>query len=226
MSPVPAAVTDHVPGTVHLRISKPVSVIPVLHNSVIFFQSVISKDFLHLFVGKSEILVKIHIRYGKNIKIVQSRENALLRHPEAAGQDRKIQIVVCFQRGLKQIPDKQHHPVVVSSLVCFRQRDVIFVDENDHPLIKVPAQQKGELPQASAQTLIAHILFQKQRKELLVNLRQFCAFQKELEPARLLTDHRRQHVPRLFVSFRLNPLQADGNDREFSHVFFAELRFL
>lgn len=46
-------------------------------------------------------------------------------------------MVVCFQCLMEHIADKDDHFVVVSVVICFCKRNVIFVDEDDDFLVEM-----------------------------------------------------------------------------------------
>ena len=85
---------ENTPRVIDLRQFEPIAVIPFCDCSGILFQGEVLQNFLHFFLGKSEILGELVFRDGVSFQVVQACENALSGYPQTACQNCK------FQRGV------------------------------------------------------------------------------------------------------------------------------
>ena len=66
-----------------------------------------------------------------NLQIVQSREDALLGHAQAACHHGKKQTVVRLERRAEHCADQVDHSVVIAMGVGLVQRHVVLVDQQN-----------------------------------------------------------------------------------------------
>ena len=107
---------QNAPRVIDLRQSETISVIPFCDCSGILFQGEDLQNFLHFFLGKTEILGELVLRDGVSFQVVQACENALSGYPQTACQNRKFQRGVGFQGRLKATANQVCH-VIVEALV-------------------------------------------------------------------------------------------------------------
>ena len=121
------------PGVINLCIAETVSVVPLFYRFRAVRQIINSKHLIHILLRKAEILRAGIIGDGQDPEIVQSGKNGFSADPQAAGNHRKSQIVICLEGGLKQGADRKENVVIESMKPGVFQRDIIFIDQ-DHGL--------------------------------------------------------------------------------------------
>ena len=87
---------QNTPRVIDLCQSETIAVIPLCDCSGILFQGEGLQNFLHFFLGKSEILGELVLCDRVSFQVVQARENALSGYPQTACQNCKFQRGVSF----------------------------------------------------------------------------------------------------------------------------------
>ena len=124
------------------------------------FKSKIAQHFPDFRIRETEILIIRGIHDGKDLEIIQSRENALLRCAQAPCQNGKLKIIICLKRGAEQTADQHYHFIIITVFVCFRQRYIIFVDQYNDSFPIMFMQNFREFSDAAGKCVDIHILFQ------------------------------------------------------------------
>ena len=161
-------VVDHIPRAIYVHISETIAVIPVLRSLISIFQAIIAQHFSDLAVCKAKILIETHSRDGEDLGVVEASEDTLLCHPQAASQHREIKAFIRFQGLIEQVPDQGDHPSVIAFFICFCQRYIILIDQDDHFLPMMFMEQDRKLTQAAAQGLIIHIILKESGKTFFI----------------------------------------------------------
>ena len=204
--PAGPAVADHVPGTVNLLISEPVPIVPFLHSPIVLFQPIVPEHLSYFRVCKTEILVKLHVCHREHTEIVEPSENTLLRHPQAAGEHREIQVIIRFQHIFKEVSDQQNHAVIIAVLAGLRKRHIVLIDQHNRFLAIMLTQKLRKLPETEGQRVVVHISFQNVDKKLLILFRKPSALQQELQPSGLFIDNLHRHSPGCLEICRIHSL--------------------
>lgn len=118
-------------GTVDVRFAKAIAVVPFFYFLIIMLEAIIAEHFPDFRIGEAEVFVKLYICDGKNIEVVESCEDAFFCNPKAAGQNGELDAVVSLQSTSEQASNQIDHFVVVSVMLCFIERDIVFVNEKD-----------------------------------------------------------------------------------------------
>ena len=95
---------------------------------------VVFQHFSNFVICKSKVFIEIRIGNGVYGHIVQAGEDALLGYTQAAGQHSKKQAVIGFQCRSKHSADQVDHALIVTVLIGFVQRNVVFVNEQNNLL--------------------------------------------------------------------------------------------
>ncbi len=126
------AVIDHIPWTVDFCISKPIAIVPFLHNVIMGFNSIVFQHFSNFCICKSKILIKIRICYGIDIKVIKACKNAFLCNAKTSGQHGEFQAVIGFQSIPQQVSDQKHHLVIIAIFIGLGKGDIIFINQYNH----------------------------------------------------------------------------------------------
>ncbi len=68
----------NIPGTINIRFSKTVAIIPVLYFCELIFQIIIRKQLSHFCICKTELLIETSICDGEDFEVVESRKDTFL----------------------------------------------------------------------------------------------------------------------------------------------------
>ena len=82
-------------------------------------------------MGKAEILAETLVQNGVNSQVVQTAENAFLRHTKDAGQVAVRQMLVILEAAGKQIPHKGDSLIIKAQHVSLLNGNVVFVNDDD-----------------------------------------------------------------------------------------------
>ena len=137
-------IVDHIPRAINICVAKAIPVVPRFHYRRSGFSVVILQNLLYFRFRKPKLLVVFHVDNGIHVEVVQSREDAFLRYPQASRQHRKLQEVVRLERLTEQSADQRDHFLVIAVLECLVQRHIVFVDKENYLLAVVLVQQGGK----------------------------------------------------------------------------------
>ena len=126
----PIYVIDDVPGAINLGIAEAIAIVPFPGFLKAILLMVIGQKLLYFFLCEAKLLVEPGICDGKDLEVVQAREDALLGNTKAAGQNRKFQKIIGFQGFSKHSPNQRNHFPIIAILKRLIQRDIVFIDQN------------------------------------------------------------------------------------------------
>ena len=128
---------DYIPRAIDVRIAEVIAVVPRPHVLQGILHAIVGQQLLYIRFRKAEIFVIARIRDGIHLEVVDPREDALLRDAQAACHHREEQIRVGFERFAEEAPQEGYHLVVVPIDVSLVQRNVVFIDQQNHLLAVV-----------------------------------------------------------------------------------------
>ena len=125
------ALVQYIPRTIYIHMAKMVSIIPFFYICKSFFNAIICQEFLDLAACESKIPCKINIGNGVYHEIIQPRENTFPGNTQTSGDYGKFKARICLKRLAEQGADQPDHLGIIVVLVCFVQRHVIFIYEDN-----------------------------------------------------------------------------------------------
>lgn len=100
------------------------------------------------------MFIKPGISNGEHLKIIQVCElTPFFRDPQAAGQHGKREAAVCLERPPEHSADQADHFLIITVILRFVQRHVIFVDEEDRLLAVMFVQKPGQEQETASECL-------------------------------------------------------------------------
>ena len=153
-------IIDYIPRTKNFPVAKQITVIPVLHGIVIIIQPIILQHFPDFCLCKAKRIRKKRVGNGHNLKIVQPSKNALPRNPQAAGQYRKKQVWIRFQRIPQKATEEGNHFLIVRAvrMICFIQWYIVLVNQDYYWFSIIGTQETGHLTKGVLQGILCNIL--------------------------------------------------------------------
>ena len=119
-------------------------IIPLLYFILLVCLSHLLQSLKHFLLCKSKRR-SIFLRCGgHNLQIIQIRKNGFFAHSGDSCHQPSLQIEVCLKCTVKQTSDKSGKFFPVSIHICFLQRSIIFVQQNNRFFSIIPVHTDGK----------------------------------------------------------------------------------
>ena len=164
-----------------------------------------------------------YVDNGIHVEVVQSREDALLRYPQASRQHRKLQEIVRLERPAEQATDQRNHLLVIAVLERLVQRYIIFVDEENYLLAVVLIQQAGEHLETFLHVIQSVLFSQETFERIFIILCDLLTLHQKAEPRNLRPQNVTQFPIGIFKCKSIHVLQRHEHHRELAHIRLAQL---
>ena len=125
-------ITQHIPRTVNLRLSKTVSIIPLFNLTLILNIPGILQKPLYLFIGKSKIITESFIRNCICHKIIGSSKNTFFGNAQTSCNHRKLKCCIILQCLAHHGADHIQHFIVICLASRFRHRHIVLINKQNH----------------------------------------------------------------------------------------------
>ena len=152
-----AEVVDHRPRVENLRLAEAVAVVPPANFVVLIGSAVVFRHLHHLVGGEAEVGAVFVVQHGVDGQVVHPAEDALLCHPQNAGEEAEGQVLIILEPAGKQVPHKPDDLVVIVLLVALLDGGVVLVDDDNGRNGIVLVQHSGQVQQCRSQLYLADL---------------------------------------------------------------------
>ena len=152
-----AEVVDHRPRVENLRLAEAVAVVPLANFVVLIGSAVVFRHLHHLVGGEAEVGAVFVVQHGVDGQVVHPAEDALLGHPQNAGEEAEGQVLIILEPAGKQVPHKPDDLVVIVLLIALLDGGVVLVNDDNGRNGIVLVQHSGQVQQCRSQLYLADL---------------------------------------------------------------------
>ena len=146
-----AEVVDHRPRVENFRLAEAVAVVPLAYFIELIVSTVVFRHLHHLVGGEAEVGAVFVVQHGVDGQVIHPAEDALLGHPQNAGEESEGQVLIILETAGKQVPHKPDDLVVIVLLIALLDGGVILVDDDNGRNGIVLVQHSGQVQQCRSQ---------------------------------------------------------------------------
>ena len=152
-----AEVVDHRPRVENFRLAEAVAVVPLANLVILIGSAVVFRHLHHLVGGEAEVGAVFVVQHGVDGQVVHPAEDALLGHPQNAGEEAEGKVLIILEPAGKQVPHKPDDLVVIVLLIALLDGGVILVDDDNGRNGIVLVQHRGQVQQCRSQLYLADL---------------------------------------------------------------------